>query len=429
LTSKLEEALEDNTRLQERALENDHHVASGIDQLQAQNEKLKSAMLEQLDEKEELEAKVSFLMEEVEKLEDAQNIPKEINAVVKSDTDRDLDKDLDNKRFDEEREELRLKVEELQAANESLRVLVQESQDKEENNSVTSQSYELIEQRLTMLEKTKDAEISNLQDEKTELENIVTHLESKLDSYEREVKELTASNQIYANEIKTIKAMRKTVESEKLASNKKKKSIQERLAAIESRSVSGSISGSISPPKSGRILRAPVSSDDISQVSGISSVFSSSPSRISPPMRSRRSRSHSRTRLLESLEFERPNSKFDRKYTPSKNTSSTSSTKQDDLDSVFPKIKKDVDSIVPSTTNISRMSLKFKHSDTMSAIGPTIGTRSRFTSRHLSGVDLGLGVNRSSQRPSTTGNRSRWAEARDTTASSTRERIMAILDS
>ena len=179
-----------------------------------------------------------------------------------------------------------------------------------------------FEQRLSLLEESKDKEISVLEDQKNVLEGAISEAKTQIASLQRQIKELTASNQIFANEVRHMKSR---TENEK---SKKMNSIRERLAAIESKSVSGG------PQKD---------LDDSSQVSGMSSIFSSTPSsaHITSPRHSPRSRSRSRvldnmdTRSGRSLSKdglgELNNVQFDKKW-----ISKYKSAKKKDLEGIFP---------------------------------------------------------------------------------------------
>ena len=159
-------------------------------QLQIDHQKLKDAMLLELDAKEDLEAKIEILMDEVQKLENRSedNIEKKI---------------------------LLSKLEELQAENDTLHVRLLHNNEDYDNNSTSSRSIANLEERLLLLEESKDKEIEALQREKFALEDTIVQLKEKLTSYENQIKSLKTEG-----------------DSVKL---QKKKSIRQRLDLLEAK--------------------------------------------------------------------------------------------------------------------------------------------------------------------------------------------------
>jgi chromosome segregation ATPase len=308
--SSLLDKLEDCTK--EKALIQQHssqfeNMRYEFEQLERSHEQLKNAMLEEIEEKEDLEAKVGFLMEEVEKLEESNNIPSEINAIVDT-----SEQQIENGLCREEEDELRDKIARLQATNDSLCALIEEQEENKDNGSASSEEMNALEERLSLLEESKDKEIRALMKEKRSLENAIEELKAKIEAKEQEVQELTAANQIYANQVAAMKKKNQAIKS------KKKQSLQQRLAAIESRSVSSGNS------RSRRIER---DNDDSSQVSGMTSLFSSTPS-ASP------TRSSARSRLMEGLENQRSRQNEGMGGSPTRSISGRSSSRSRLLESL-----------------------------------------------------------------------------------------------
>ena len=425
LVKKLDEVANESEKMRKKALENNDDAKTELEQLQATNDKLKKVMIEEIDEKEELEAKVSFLMEEIERLESAQNIPKEINAVLERGMNGHNDPHLD------ETKELYAKIEELEANNRSLRLLVQEQgEHNNDSKSTTSESIDLLEKRLNLLEEAKDEEICMLQDEKIALEKLVSDLNTKLNDSERHIKELTASNQIYSNELKSI--VSKTESEKKAASQKtKKKSILERLAAMESsRSVAGegaellspNIHSSVSPKSRSRALSH---DENSSQVSGMTSIFSSTPN-SSPrhsPFRSEhlpfsQPSTRSRSRFMEALETRsasipsntRTNGYENGRNLNKKLLSKLKSYKDRDLEGIF-----------PSSMTVSGLSLDGDNDGDNDVISATAGLYAKYEKSKTQ--QLSAPRHRNSSPLS-----SKLRDARNTSPSTTRERILAILE-
>lgn len=390
LMDKLDEVGIETSHMHQRQLEQKNYE---LEQLQREHQSLKDAMLQEIEEKEDLEAKVGFLMEEVEKLEEAQNIPKEINAVINVDNKGILSNHDQN-----EMNMLLAKLEELKEANETLRNLAHKQNDNDEDKSTSSESMIRLEERLNLLEESKDQEIHALADEKIALENVITELKFKLTSYEREIKELTASNQIYANEVKAMK--RQTV-SEK---DKKKQSIRARLMSLEKKAKSPTESSE------GRMdVTRRQSADDSSQVSGMTSVFSSTPSPSPSPSRSMMHSPHMDS--FETRSQQELGSRFDKHW-----ISQYKMAKKRDLEGLF-----------PSHMTVTGLSLEGTDDDHKSASG----IRTRYTSPELVSTLLRQQTHgKSSSGPTKRAVLNTFLrndDIRNSSPSTTRERILAML--
>lgn len=333
LVEKLDSVGKENESLKQEVLEN-NVVKSELEQLHVTNEKLRNVMMEELEEKEELEGRVGLLMEEVERLQADQNIPKEISTgfqVGPSNSDHD--------------KELYARIEELETNNESLRMLLRDQNELQRPKSSSSESMDDLEKRLNMLEASKDKEICVLTDEKMNLEKEIENLNLKLATREREIKELTASNQIYSNELKSLQSKS---DSE---NTKKKKSLLDRLSALELRS--GGSPPKSESPKRLRARSMERSFDDSSHVSGMTSLFSSTPSPQSlSPRRSQQPRSSSRSRYImneletRSVTFNTSGGKYEKSWMSKYHK---------------PSRKKDLEGLFPSTMTISGLSLDGEH--------------------------------------------------------------------
>ena len=347
LTQKFDELLAENALMIEKSLENKKHDYE-FDQMHLNSERLKESMVKEIEEKEDMEARVAFLMEEIERLEDSQTIPKEINTAV----------DVGSKymALEEVKDVLMTQIEDLEASNESLCVLLEEQkQHNVDNKALASEAMAEFEDRLSTIEDAKNKEINEIEQVKNELEIHLAELNIQLNARDHEIKELISSNQMHENEIKLLK-MKTESESK---NNSIKDRIRDRLEHLESMSRSSSresrhetnlrtLNQSETIPSSRRNR----SLDDSSQISGITGVFSSTPSpspQLSPspspaPTRRPSQNSQSRSKYLGSNLDTRSYSnqsrggasvEFDKKY-DKKLIAKYKNSKKKGLDGIFP---------------------------------------------------------------------------------------------
>ena len=222
-------------------------------------------------EKKQLEAQIGFLVLEAEKMEkDLADRPRTMDAGTIDESDGKThflgvqDEFIERQeqvidQLKEDADAMMDKLKDMQGENELLRTLL------DEEDTKSSTSLEELEERLFTLEQTKDAEIEILAQERDDLQLEMQELKDRILMLENQVRIMKSDQSVHSVKIDTLRKDR----------DRKKKTIQERLAAYETKSCAGSV---VAMDK----LRARLDKDEtMSTVSGMTAISSAAADKAS----------------------------------------------------------------------------------------------------------------------------------------------------